>query len=178
MLIPIARCESGTPHAKNRILWRASTVLANKVTHFESEESVEANNHVFRPCRGGCRSSVSKLWVVARRTHAGGGTRIRVPRLWRRVRSAANRVELETGEWPASGVAKAVSVTRRADVSENTPAGVEAALDALDLDDERRTRRSAICEHLSPVMSPVEDEAGDPTVICRQKVNSFLRPLI
>ena len=85
-----------------------------------------------------------------------------MPRLWQEVRSAADRVELETGEWPASGVAEAMSVTRQTDVSENTPAGVKAALNALDLDDERHETVQAICEHLSRVMSPIEDEAGDP----------------
>ena len=55
-----------------------------------------------------------------------------------------------------------MGVTRRVDVSENTPAGVEAALDALDLDDEQGETVQAICEHLSRVVSPIEDEAGDP----------------
>jgi hypothetical protein len=69
-----------------------------------------------------------------------------VPRLWRRVRPAADWVELESGGRPASGVAKALGVTRRADVSESTPADVEAALDAFGLNDERR---ETAYEHLS-----------------------------
>jgi hypothetical protein len=93
-----ARCESGTLSIHRTGYYGMPPVLANKVTCFESEESVEANNHVLRPCRGGGRNSVSELWVVARRTHAGEGIRIRVPRLWQRVRPAADRIELETGE--------------------------------------------------------------------------------
>jgi hypothetical protein len=42
-----------------------------------------------------------------------------------------------------------MGVTRRADVSESIPAGVEAAFDAFDLDDERRETVQAMYEHLS-----------------------------
>ena len=50
-----------------------------------------------------------------------------------------------------------MGVTCRADVSENTPADVEAA---LDLNDEQRETVQAMYEHLSRVMSSVENEVG------------------